>query len=125
MLNRVIFLAVAAAANTYPDAHGDTYIAMSASDKLDQLWEQITADTTSGTWANLPNLLKEDMNPTFDSPGDDMPCDSAGCRSKDIHSIGVISKVKLVVEDSPFSGIFKGADYGLVRHSTATPYNPA
>ena len=125
MLNKTLFFAVVAAANTYPDAHGDAYIEMSASDKLDQLWEQITSDTTSGTWANLANLLKEDMDPTFDAPGDDMPCDSAGCRTKDIHSVGVISKVKFVAEDSPFSGIFKGADYGLVRFSTATPYNPA
>ena len=106
-------------------AHGDEYIAMSASDKLDKLWEQISSDTTSGTWAALPGLMQQEVDPTFDSPGDNFPCDSDGCRRKTIHAVGVISKVKLVVEDSPFSGIFKGADYGLIRHSNSTPYNPA
>jgi len=63
------------------------------------------------------------MKETFDTPGDDMPCYWDGCRNKDIHSVGVISKVKFEVSSSPFSGIFKGADYGLIRHSTASPYS--
>ena len=52
-----------------------------------------------------------------------MPCYFWGCRSKDIHSVGVVTGVKLVSEGNhPFTGIFKGADYGIVRHSTAKPY---
>lgn len=63
------------------------------------------------------------MKETFDSPGDDMPCYWWGCRTKDIHAVGVVSKVKFEVGDSPFSGIFKGAEHGLIRHSTAAPYS--
>ena len=119
-----LFLAASTEAKKWPDAHGDAYIAKSASDKLDQLWEQIVSDSTSGSWLHLPGVLIEGMKETFDTPGDDMPCYWDGCRNKDIHSVGVISKVKLeVAPGQPFSGIFKGADFGLVRHSTAAPYS--
>ena len=118
-----LLLAATVSASKYPDAHGDDYIAKSASDKLDQLWEQIKADSSEGSWLNLAGVLIEGMGETFDTPGDDMPCYWWGCRSKDIHSVGVVSKVRFETVDSPFSGIFKGADYGLIRHSTAAPYN--
>ena len=118
-----LILASYAEAAKYPDAHGDAYIAKSAADKLDQLWTQIKSDDSSGSWLHLPGVLVEGMAETFDTPGDDMPCYWDGCRNKDIHSVGVISKVKFQVQDSPFSGIFKGSDYGLIRHSTAAPYS--
>ena len=35
MFTRTILLATAVVANKFPDAHGDEYIAKSASDKLD------------------------------------------------------------------------------------------
>ena len=123
MFSKILALATAVAAGKYPDAHGDAYIAKSASDKLDQLWEQIVSDSSSGSWLHLPGVLIEGMAETFDSPGDDMPCYWDGCRNKDIHSVGVISKVKFETVDSPFTGVFKGADYGLIRHSTAAPYD--
>jgi len=63
------------------------------------------------------------MKPSFEAPGDDMPCYWDGCRNKDIHSVGVISKVRFDAVQSPFTGIFKGATYGLIRHSTAAPYS--
>ena len=84
----------------------------------------IASNPAEGTWANQPGVLIEPMAPTFDTSGDDFQCTSDGCRTKDIHSIGVVSKVKLETVESPFSGIFKGADYGLIRHSTAGPYDP-
>ena len=123
MFAKTLFLAAVAVAKSYPDAHGDEYIAKSASDKLDQLWEQIISDSSSGSWLHLPGVLIEGMKETFETPGDDMPCYWDGCRNKDIHSVGVVSKVKFETVDSPFSGVFKGADYGLVRHSTAAPYS--
>ena len=56
------------------------------------------------------------------SPGDDMPCGLLGCRTKDIHSIGTVTKVKWQSTGShPFTGIFKGGDYGIIRLSTAAP----
>ena len=120
---KTLCLATAVAAKKWPEAHGDDYIAKSAADKSDFLWEQITSDSSSGSWLHLPGVLIESMKPTFETPGDDMPCYWDGCRNKDIHSVGTISKVKFVAEDSPFTGAFKGIDYGFVRHSTAAPYN--
>ena len=88
-----VVLVAFAQAKDYPDAHGDDYIAKSASDKLDQLWEQIKDSDSSGSW-HLPGVLIEGMKEVFETPGDDMPCYWDGCRNKDIHSIGVVSKVK-------------------------------
>ena len=52
-----------------------------------------------------------------------MPCYWWGCRPKSIHSVGVVQEVKLVSSGNhPFTGIFKGADYGFIRHSVARPY---
>jgi hypothetical protein len=43
-----------------------------------------------------------------------------GSRTKLIQSVGAVGKVKFVaVAKTPYSGIFKGASYGLVRFSSA------
>ena len=58
------------------------------------------------------------MDPVFSAPGDDFP----DGRKKDIHSVGTVSKVRWVSQGShPFTGIFKGGDYGILRLSTAAP----
>ncbi len=45
-----------------------------------------------------------------------------GLRTKYIHSVGVVGKVKLVLKGAnPYTGLFKKADYGLVRFSSAAP----
>ena len=93
-LATALCLASVAQAAKWPDAHGDAYIALTAAQKLDQLWTQIKSDSSEGSWAHLPGVLIESMAPSFDAPGDDMPCYWNGCRNKDIHSVGVISKVK-------------------------------
>ena len=68
-------------------------------------------------------ILVEGMNPSFDSPGDDMPCGMLGCRKKGIHCIGVVGKVKFAPnpDNRLYTGIFEGADYGIVRLSIAKP----
>ena len=117
-------LAASVDAKKWPDAHGDAYIGKSATEKMDQLWTQVKSDASEGSWLHLPGVLIEGMGESFDSPGDDMPCYWDGCRNKDIHSVGVISKVKLVSSGNhPFTGVFKGADQGLIRQSTAAPYS--
>ena len=77
-----------------------------------------------GDWRRMRGILSEDMNDTFDVPGDDMPCNESECSLKKIHVQGVVHKVRFeTVDTHPFSGIFKsGADYGLMRMSTASPY---
>jgi hypothetical protein len=59
------------------------------------------------------------MDPTYHTKGDTLPTGITGTREKYIHSVGTVGKVKLVRKGSQFSGIFKGADYGLVRLSCA------
>lgn len=51
-----------------------------------------------------------------------MPSGMLGTRTKYIHSVGCTGKVKFVPTASSaggFSGIFKGADQGLIRLSVA------
>lgn len=54
---------------------------------------------------NIPGFFSQSMNPTFDTPGDIMPAD----RTKYIHTLGVVGKVKFVKNGAnTYSGIFKG-----------------
>ena len=120
---KTLALAAAVSAHDWPEAHGNAYIAKTAADKSEQLWASITSNDSTGNYLSLPDVLVENMKDTFESPGDDMPCYWDGCRWKDIHCVGVVSKVKFVAEANPFSGVFQGADYGFIRHSTALPYS--
>lgn len=71
----------------------------------------------------MGGLMVEAMEPTFKAPGDTMPKNSwppFWTRTKYIHSIGVHAKVKFVsTGNHPYTGIFKGANYGIVRLSAA------
>jgi len=68
----------------------------------------------------LLGLFAESMLPTFDTMGDLMPHHWWGKRPKYIHSVGVVSKVAFKANDaSTYSGIFKGANEGLIRMSLA------
>lgn len=99
------------------------YLAKSAEDKLADLWKEITADTTSGSFPSaveLPGIFLESMEPTFQSPGDAMPPGKLyGNRRKYIHSVGAVGKVKYVAKSNKYTGIFKGANQGLIRLSSA------
>lgn len=61
------------------------------------------------------------MNPTFETKGDAMGDGVIyGTRTKYIHSVGVTGKVKFVSNgNSQYTGIFKGAEHGLIRLSSA------
>lgn len=60
------------------------------------------------------------MDPTFTGKGDTMPTSILGTRTKYIHSVGATGKVKFVSSGShPYTGIFEGADHGIVRLSSA------
>ena len=50
-----------------------------------------------------------------------MPSSWTGTRWKYIHSVGTTGKVKFVPNSAAkgFSGIFKGANYGMIRLSSA------
>lgn len=74
----------------------------------------------------MSTVMLESMQPSFESPGDEMPCGTLGCRSKGIHCVGVVAKVKFVPnpDNHLYTGIFKGADHGIVRLSVAKPTVP-
>ena len=60
------------------------------------------------------------MNPTFATMSDAMPNNTFGLRPKYIHSVGVVGKCKFVSNGQhPYTGIFEGADHGMVRLSSA------
>ena len=62
------------------------------------------------------------MLPSFETKGDAMPLDVLGfsTRSKIIHSVGVVGKVLFKpFGGSPYTGIFKGANSGIIRFSSA------
>ena len=63
------------------------------------------------------------MNLTFDTKGDAMPKGFLGAnsRTKYIFSVGATGKVQFVpnADGKEFSGIFKGAGYGIIRLSSA------
>jgi hypothetical protein len=98
-----------------------TYLAQSASKKQADLWTQISSTVNQvGSWPNAAGMFTESMNTTFDAKGDAMPAGVVyGYRTKYIHAVGAVGKVKLVSSGKhPFTGIFKGADFGLVRLSS-------
>ena len=72
----------------------------------------------------MAGIFLEEMNPSFNTKGDAMkPGYFWGHRTKYIHSVGATGKVRFVPNVShanQFTGVLKGADYGLIRLSSAT-----
>uniref|UniRef100_A0A7S3MTX1 Uncharacterized protein n=1 Tax=Strombidium inclinatum TaxID=197538 RepID=A0A7S3MTX1_9SPIT len=87
---------------------------------MSKLWAMMS-NNDMGKFPVIAGIFTEDMDPTFDSKGDAMPKGKVyGTRTKYIHSVGAVGKVKFVAEpDSPYSGVFQGADYGLIRLTAA------
>jgi len=69
----------------------------------------------------LAGIFLESMEPSFDTKGDALPSGILGTRRKYIHSVGAVGKVSFRPANNTFnfSGIFHGADYGLIRLSSA------
>ena len=69
----------------------------------------------------LAKIFIEEMNPTFTTKGDAMPPGMLwGHRTKFIHSVGAVGKVKFVpAQGNQYTGVLRGADYGLIRLSSA------
>jgi hypothetical protein len=104
---------------------GPTYQSQKAEQKLNQLWEEITSDTTPFGWHSLLTQLSifvEDMQPTFETYSDVFP----EGRKKLTHSTGAVAQVEYIAEkDVPYTGVFKtGAAHATIRFATATETNP-
>ncbi len=91
------------------------YQKLSAKDKLDALWEQITKDETSSPYTPMPKMVKlffRNMNDVFDHESDERPWRGF----KPIHSTGYHAKAKFeAAPGTPYTGLFKGCKHMLVR----------
>ncbi|CDW91794.1 UNKNOWN [Stylonychia lemnae] len=117
------FAVSAIAANESWELRGDAYQAKSAEEKHDIIWNKVTADETSQAWkgaAGLAGFVAESMAPTLDWVADSMPTGFFGKREKYIHTQGVVGSVKFVPvpNNEGYTGIFQGAEYGIIRFST-------
>ena len=79
-MNKITFgaalLATAVLAQTAQKCNGADYIAKSASDKAKVIDSNINIDKTSFGWysaAHQAGIFTEDMEPTFHTPGDELP----------------------------------------------------
>jgi len=90
---------------------------------MNDLWTEISA--TANESDSFPGKLGqagifvESMEPTFSTKGDAMEWGHLYNRKKLIHSVGTVGKVRFVPATTSYSGIFKGADHGLIRFSSA------
>jgi len=115
---------VAAVSGSYTAVNTSGYKSKTAAGKSTDIWNNIIANTTSQSWYNAvqsAGLLTENEDPTFSAMGDQMPKGQVyGIRDKLIHSVGTISKIKWVSKGThPYTGMFKGANYGFARLSLA------
>ena len=60
------------------------------------------------------------MTPTLEWVGDSIETGWLGTREKYIHTQGVVGSVKFVPvpNNEGYTGVFEGADYGIIRFST-------
>jgi len=102
---------------------GPDYLALSAAEKQNLIWENVVADTSSADWPSslaLGTIFLESMCPTLKQEGDQLPTSFFGDRKKLIHSVGTVAKVKFVSNGNhPYTGIFQGANHGIARLSLA------
>jgi len=100
-------------------------MASDASSKKEQLWAKVIENRSSGSFPSgleIAGIFVESMAPTFTTKGDQMPTELFGLKSrtKYIHSVGTVGKVKFVSNGKhPFTGVWEGAQHGLVRLSSA------
>lgn len=117
----LLSLAIAGALAQTP-VFGPDYIALTAAEKQAIIWENTLLDSTSNEWPGieLGEMFFESMCPTMYQGGDELPVAWTGnTRQKYIHSVGTVGKVELVLQDNSYSGLFQGANYGIVRISLA------
>ena len=114
--------------HSFKDVHSDSYLALSAKDKMTRLWANIIAVKTPGEWDGFLSLLKifaVPMCPTYQAQGDEMPYVKklffGWYRKKLLHNAhGAVGQVEWRSRGGhPYTGIFKGAKQGIVRLSLA------
>jgi len=118
-----VLLLCAVSALGQHQVYGPDYIAKSAAEKQDLIWENVNLDTSSNSWPgiSLAEIFFEDMCVTLYQDGDELPVAWTGnTRRKYIHSVGSVGKVEFVSNgEHPYTGIFQGASHGIIRISLA------
>jgi len=119
------------------DFHGDRWQHQTAATKQAAVWAAIVADLTPGSWPSVVEKLElftEQMNLTFDVISDQFlfnefniwPYNFSTIRQKIIHSVGATAKCQWVSKGNhPYTGLFQGANNGLVRFSWAGKPDPS
>ena len=106
------------------DEHGFTehldsqeYQALSALCKSEVVWRNILSDVQREDFfvgPELTGLFNHDMNLTYDTISDSMPVG----RVKMTHPVGTHTKIEFIAhKDTPYTGIFRGAEHGIMRIS--------
>ncbi|WP_419418736.1 hypothetical protein ACNVED_09255 [Legionella sp. D16C41] len=106
----------------------NNYQELSAQQKQDLLWEEITKSNKINSLPELTgNSFKEvlqklkgifNLSPTFDHESDELPVG----RVKIIHANGSVGKITFIpVPNHPFTGIYQTGAIGLARLSLAIP----
>ena len=103
----------------YEEVHGDEYLKLSAREKSDKIFRNCLENTSPADWFSsfkMLGLFIESMCPTLTAKGDEMP----GGRHKYIHTVGTVARVQWRdLGTHPYTGLFRGADHGIVRLSLA------
>lgn len=98
----------------------DEYEMLTAKKKSELLLHHLTKDTTPSTYPStlgvLTGIMGESVKVSFESSSDVFPLP----RKKYIHSIGVVAPISFKsVGEHKYTGLFKGAEYGFMRFSSA------
>jgi len=103
----------------YEEVYSAGYRNLSAYQKWEMIFSNCQENTSPADWFSawkMLGLFWESMCPTLTSRGDEMP----EGRDKFIHTVGAVAQVEWEdLGDHNYTGIFTGADYGIVRLSLA------
>merc|ERR1719219_1598719 len=119
-------------ARAFQEVSSPEYIALTAAEKSEIIWNNVMEDLTPADWfgiLELPGIFTESMCPTIRAPGDELPWEegiiSDGTRYKYIHTVGAVGQVQWVDRGGhSYSGLFSGATKGVVRFSLAKEPSP-
>jgi len=119
MMLVLVMLVMVATSTAYQEVHSKKYLKLSANHKLDIIFNNCLENTSPADWFSafkMLGLFLESMCPTLTTRGDEMLED----RNKYIHTVGTVALVEWEdLGSHDYTGMFTGADYGIVRLSLA------
>jgi len=127
VLSRPEYLKKRAQTQNFGPFNGPTYQGLQRASKAAAVWQALNYNQTSLSWYStlqVAEIFIEDMNPSFDTVSDSMPCQffCTEERKKLIHTIGVLGQGRLRITNNPknYTGMFtSGSDSLIIRMSLA------